>query len=173
MATSRTIALGAGGGAMTLLGTATVAGAAATTLTLSGLDLSLYKAFEITGSLDNATASQSIISCFFNADTTATNYDNENSRFNGATITAGRSNANSFAVLEASSECVFWGKILNDANGKPSAFASQRSLQTTTLETRFLCCMWRTAANVTSITLSGSVASSLAIGSTFSVWGIV
>tara|TARA_R110000868_G_scaffold286721_2_gene547152 strand:+ start:310 stop:411 length:102 start_codon:yes stop_codon:yes gene_type:complete len=33
--------------------------------------------------------------------------------------------------------------------------------------------MWRTAANVTSITLSGSVASSLAIGSTFSVWGIV
>lgn len=176
MSTARTFitgSAGAGGGAMTLLGTATVSGAAATTLTLSGLDLSLYKHFWLVMALDNATGSSALISMYYNADTTATNYHRESLSCSATTVTAGRANDAVLATLAANETQTMIMFIANDRDGKPRNICyANRDAPSVVIGSNTWHC-WVTAATITSITMSSSVASALAIGSTFSVWGVV
>jgi hypothetical protein len=155
---------------MTLVGTATVAGAAATTLTLSGLNLAAHGRYIIEYNFLNATASQAVISAYLNGDTTDTNYDNENIQSSGSTTTAARANAPTVGVLNASSTCIGVMTVRTDRNGKASIEWEMRTGETTTITKRHGVTMWRTAANVTSITLSSSVASAFSIGDYFKVW---
>jgi hypothetical protein len=157
---------------MQLVGTATVAGSAATDLTLSGLDLASDGRYVLEYNFLNATASQAVISILFNADATATNYDNENVQANGSATTAARANAPTVGVLNASSTVIGQATIRSDRNGKPSVEWRMRTGETTTITERHGVTMWRTAANVTSITLSSSVASALSVGDYFKVWKV-
>lgn len=175
MATSRTIALGAGGsggGAMTLLGTATVAGAAATTLTLSELNLSAYKAFFATFRLDNATGSAANISLYYNADTTATNYYVQSVSGSNTTVSGARGNSAILATMDANETLTWTATIVNDLDGRPRAFLHLSDGAAASVVMHVESHVWTSATNITGITLSSAIASSLAIGSTFSVWGI-
>lgn len=163
---------GSGSGAMTLVDTVTAAGGE-TALTMSGLDLAADGSYILQVVLKNATASLAVISCFFNGDTTATNYDTVNVQAKvGASFTPAYTNAATFGVLNASSSLVGQAFVCNDLGGKTSADWSQRSGETTAIEQRWGVMMWRTAANVNSITLSASVASSMAVGSYFKVFKV-
>lgn len=167
-----TIAGGGGSGGVTFLATATVTGSAATTLAMSGLDLSAYKSFLIVGSLDNATASQSNVSLYYNADTTATNYRRELLTAAAATVSAAAGNDGIAIVLQPSETTVFQAFIANDRDSKPRARTFGTEGSTTAMIVRDTSHVWNSATNITGITLSASVANSLAVGSTFSVWGI-
>ena len=163
---------GGGSGAMTLLGTATVAGSAATTLTLSGLNLGASKSFVVDFALDNATASVASISLYYNSDTTATNYYRQ-SLFNGGTTNStSRGNESVVIVLAASETATGSFKIIKDRDGKPRAWGQVNSAAPASIEQRVFSHAWTSATNVTGITLSSSVANSIAIGSTFHVYGI-
>jgi hypothetical protein len=160
-------------GSQVLLGTATVAGAAATTLTVSALDWSAYTAFQVISKVKNATGSNSNISIYYNADTTATNYHRQLHYGNGTSSQASRGNDGVIFTMLASASANFQARITEDLDGKPRVIASANSGNTTGMYHYAAASQWVTASNVTSITLFASVASSLAIGSTFSVYGIV
>lgn len=161
-----------GSGSLTKLGTATVAGAAATTLTLSGLDLSAYRAFLVIFDFDNATGSNSTVSLYFNADTTATNYNIESISFSNTTVAATRANSGAIDVLSANETGTGFFIIRNDQNGRPRAMGLVNDGASASIIGRLMFHSWTSATNVTGLTFSGSVATSLAIGSTFTVYGI-
>jgi hypothetical protein len=152
-------------GALQLVGSYTVSGAAVTTFTISGLDLTSDGSYLVAHSFKNATASLSVISAYFNGDTTATNYDSQNYQSSGAATTSARSNASTYAILNASSTCTGHAQFISDVDGKPSLIFSQRTGATTLTEFRNGATMWRTAGNVTTIQFSASIASSIGIGS--------
>jgi hypothetical protein len=158
--------------AMVNLGTATVAGAAATTLTLSGLDLSAYTAFKVHVKLKNPTGSTALVSLYYNADTTATNYHQQYLLGNSTTITAARSNDGIVIVMSATSKTNARIEIETDVDGIPRAFVKTNRDNGSGLILQNRVHQWTSATNITSITLSSSVASSLDIGSTFTVYGI-
>ncbi len=164
-------ATGAAGGALTYVGTATVAGAAATTLTMSALDLDADTSYLVQIVLSNATASFSTISLYYNSDTTATNYDSVVAIFRGATLTGARANTGRFIDLTGNRDAAGFARISKDFPEKVNARFDGRNDITTLMEGHSNTHMWRTAAtNVTGITLSSSVASALAIGSFMRVW---
>lgn len=158
--------------AMVLLGTATVSGSAAQTMTVSGLDLSAYKAFRVIGKVENATGSEIGLSMYYNADTTATNYHRQVLLVNGTAIDGIRANDAAIAAVGPNDFLDFNADITSDLAGKPRATAMAADDQATDIFLWSAAHIWITAANVTSITISGATASSLAIGSTFSVYGI-
>jgi hypothetical protein len=162
----------AASGEMQLLGTATVSGAAATDLTLSGLDLSAFAGFKIILKIKNATASAGLISLFYNGDTTATNYDRQALSGTGSSAAAARVNAAAITSLIASECSTGTIDIFNDFDGKPRARSQTNIGAPSGLILQDIAHVWDSATNVTSITLSSSVANALAIGSTFSVYGI-
>lgn len=165
-------ALSAGSGAMTNLGTATVTGSAATTLAISGLDLSAYKAFLVTFALDNATGSSGALSLFYNSDTTATNYQRQRISATSTTVAGGRSNDPALDNLVANETNTGYAWISNDRDGKPRAWVFSSSAAPASVALIMQSIVWNSATNITGITISSSVANSLAIGSTFTVFGV-
>src|SRR5690606_1508477 len=94
-----------GGSGMTLVGSATVAGSAATDMTVSGLDLASDGAYLVLLNLGNATGSSAQISLFYNGDQAAGNYYDQFWYAGGAGGTsslASRSNTGIFSSLAAS-----------------------------------------------------------------------
>lgn len=153
------------------IGTATVLGAAATTLTLSGLDLSAYAGFYIEFALDNATGSSSNISLYYNGDTTATNYNRTGiTVITSATVTNGNDGVFGNMPINETSTGQIW--IKNDRDGRPRANNLENRGASSAGTARINWHSWTSASNVTSITFSASIASSLAVGSTFTVYGI-
>lgn len=161
-----------GGIGMTLLGAATVAGSAATVLTLSGLDLSLYRSFTIIMRMKNAVASASDLSMYFNGDTTPSNYTRQSLNADGGTVSAARANTAQFGTIPASSTFTSRLEIINDSDGKPRVFSYGNRDGATVLKLSYFNVAWNTAANITSISVSASVANSLAVGSEFAVFGL-
>jgi hypothetical protein len=160
------------GSGFTFLGTATVSGAAATTLTLSGLDLSAYKAWFVTIALENATGSTASVSLYYNADTTATNYREQALTGNGTSASAGRANDGIVIALTANETSTGTFIIQKDRDGKARCISCQNRGAPAAIIMQFIAHMWDSATNPTGMTLSSSVSNSLAIGSTYSVWGI-
>jgi hypothetical protein len=158
---------GGAGGALTFVAEAVVAGTAATTITLGSLDLAADECYEVDISIDNATASLVQVSLFYNGDTTTTNYDRRISQDGGAATAA---NDALFVTMVASTPSVYRLVIRPDFDGKPRCLGQGFLSATTTISGTVGVHMWRTAANVTSITLSASVANSFSIGSRIIVW---
>lgn len=155
-----------------VVGTTTVTGSAATTMTVSGLDLSAYNYFVLTGAIKNATGSQTLISLYYNSDTTATNYHRNSAAFGGSGTFA-QSNDAVALILAASGYLTFDGTVKNGIDGKPRSKLDAVEDQTTNQRIRIHGTQWTSATNVTGITLSASVSSSLDVGSTFTVYGVV
>lgn len=172
MSTSRTFSVGGAINTFVNLGTATVSGAAATTFTLSGLSLSDYKGLVLILRIKNATASISDISMYYNADTTATNYYRQSLNADNATISGARANNGFICQMPASESMTAWIEIANDPAGRPRALSRASRDSVSLLKMTQLLHAWTSATNITDITFSASVASSIDVGSTVTVWGI-
>lgn len=161
-----------GSGAMTLLGSDTVVGAAATTMTVSGFDISDYQELILVGKLKNATGSNTSISLYYNSDTTATNYHRQTHTVDHSTTTGNQGNDGVMFVVVASGLGNFDANVALDVDGKARASGVACEGVGVAIIGRSFWHLWTTAAAITSITLSASVASSLDVGSTFTVYGI-
>lgn len=160
------------GGGVTLVGTATVTGSAATTLTLSGLDLSTDKCYEIVFAFKNATGSSSNVSLFYNGDTTATNYNRQTMQINSTALSGARANDGFAFTMAASAPATGDMKILADFDGRPRAFIRNSLGAASSIQIHDVRHVRDNTANVTSITLSASVANSMAVGSYFKVFKV-
>jgi hypothetical protein len=160
---------GGGGGALTFVGSEIVAGAAATSLTISGLDLSTDEHYWVIFDFLGATASTANLELYFNGDTTAGNYER-------LVVTDGASAAGDNAVIggivganpgriEGHLELGVSGRACWISQGGRISGAAAGS-QASTL-------IWDTVSNVTSLTFTSAVADHLAIGTRVKVWKIV
>lgn len=163
---------GGGGGAMTLVGTAIVAGSNATELTLSSLNLTTDGSYYLQMTLDNATASNAEISLLYNGDTTVTNYHRQLSYVAASSVGGARANNADIFTMDASETLIATATIFNDSDGKPRAMVDAATGPPGTLVVRKTAHARNVAANVTSITLKSSVASALKIGSTLKVFKV-
>jgi hypothetical protein len=163
---------GGGGGALTFVAESVVAGSAATNITMSGLDLDADQCYHIQLLIDNATGSNTTINLFFNSDTTTTNYDNESITGNGSTISSTRANTASIGGVNSSATAIMETslKLRRDFDGRPRSTWTLNRENTTAILHQEFSQMWRTANNVTSITINANVASALSIGSYMRIW---
>jgi hypothetical protein len=163
---------GGGGGALTFVAESVVAGSAATNITISGLDLDADQCYHIQLLIDNATGSNTTINLFFNSDTTTTNYDNESITGNGSTISSTRANTASIGGVNSSATAIMETslKLRRDFDGRPRSTWTLNRENTTAILHQEFSQMWRTANNVTSITINANVASALSIGSYMRIW---
>lgn len=167
------VASAGAGGAMTLAGSATVAGSAATTLTVSGLDLAADGSYVIQANLGNATASDATVSLFFNGDTTATNYYYQLWVADGAGTNQSRTNAATLIALAASASASIVADLMPDIlSSYPRSIIRASRKAPAGVELVNAAHIRNNGANVTSITVSSSVANSLAIGSFVKVFKV-
>jgi hypothetical protein len=161
-------------GGMDFIQTAAVAGAAATTITMSGLDLATDQTYLLVCNLQSA-GSTANVSLYFNGDTTAGNYRRSSITLNGGSVTGGTASDGVVTVVLTPSGCsVAYILVTTGLDGKPTAISLMNRPQAAagTPVFQIYATNWATAANVTGITLSASVASSLAIGSFFKAFRI-
>lgn len=152
---------GGGGGALTYLGAITLS--AATSGSLTSLDLGAYKAWFVTYAIKNVSGSTCSARLYYNNDTTNTNYSNQLSTANGATVNAARTNDATFTAMLASEQSTGKIWIEKQNNLKPVACVdTSRDLATTNSpllqKTEH---SWNNAANVTRVDVTSTVASSL------------
>lgn len=170
---SAAVSGGGGGGAVSLVGTVTVTGSAATSLTMTGLDLATDGCYIIHAVLKNAAASAANVALFYNSDTTATNYWEQVLSIDGTSVNAARGN-DAFALSMDASIPVFAEVVLRrDLDGYPRSHVRNVRSGNTSAKIQLFTHVRNNTANVTSITLSSSVASSLAVGSFFKVFKLV
>lgn len=159
-----------GGGCYIFVQEATVTGSAATDLTVTGLNLSADEEYVIDLMIDNGSASTAVISMFFNGDTTATNYDRNLSTDGGAGTVV-----NNAVLANLAAGALVWYRLvmLPDFDGRPRTLVHGSSNNTS--NTVFVTGqhMWRTVANVTSITFNSSVASAISVGSKVRIWKVL
>lgn len=163
---------GSGSGAMTLVGAATVAGSAATSLTLSGLDLATDGRYVVYGNFANATGSAATISLFYNGDTTTTNYYLQFWQADGATNTPARNNSAALFTMNASSHLTMKADLLRDLAGYPRMTMQVNRHAPSDIALVQNAHIRNNTANVTSLTFSSSVAGALAVGSSFRVYKV-
>lgn len=163
---------GGGGGAMTYVATSTVAGSDATSVTFSSLDLGTDIEYYIQVVLKNPSAATRTYSLFFNGDTTATNYQRQALNGGGSSATAGNSNDGILFSANASGTATGFIRISKDVDGKARAFSCVSRDAGTSLRLEMTVHQQITASNVTSITIQGSAASMIAIGSTFRLYKV-
>lgn len=155
------------------VGSATVAGSAATTLTISSLDLATDQEYEAEFEMDNATGSVTNLSLYFNSDTTATNYYMRYVFANGTALSTSVSNDSAMISVAANQNCSIRFKIRKDFDGKTRAwFEVTQNAVGSSMNLVIGHVAWTSTSNVTGITISASVASSLAIGSTIRVFRV-
>lgn len=160
---------GGGGGALEFVGSAEVTGAAATSLTISGLDLDADGIYIVEVALENTTASTASIAWTYNADTTAGNYRVQFISGNGTVAGARVSNAVVTSIL--ANECTTTrARITKDRKGRAVMGLESTYGPPSGIIHQFFGHYWSTVANVTSITLTSSVASALAVGSNIKIW---
>lgn len=154
---------GGAGGAYSYVGEQAVAGAAATNITFSGLDISVDEVYYVQFALAGAAAGAATLNIFFNGDTTATNYERalisvtgDNSAFGG--LSNGDPGYWSGFIIR----CPVTGRVVFIHNGG--------RLNGTVALDYYGVVIWDTSANLTSFTVNSSVASQIAIGSRVRVW---
>lgn len=164
---------GGGSGAVTNLGTATVVGAAVTTLTLTPtLPLSSFKKIELVFTIKNGTGSAAQVSLYYNADTTASNYYIEYLVNNGGSPNAGRLNVGILSdIAGTTGSATGTADIIRDVDGRPRANILTSRDAAASIISQFFTHVRDNTADVTSITLSASVAGGLGVGTTMTAFG--
>lgn len=163
------IAFGSGG--MTLRASNTVAGSAATTLAVTGLDLNTDLRYWVEIEINSAGSSPGF-NLTYNADTTAANYDCQLFESAGTGNAASRVNtSNIFNGLGTNLPCSFDGVIRINAEARPRMLYEYASGSAANVKRGHGVHTWRTAStNVTGLTLSCSVANGLEIGTSINVY---
>lgn len=154
-------------GGYTYISTQTITGAAATSVTFSGLDLSAHKKYYIEYELKEATGAGGDLQMLYNGDTVVTNYQFQ---YSSVTLGSGRFNSPAIGSMGASACSSGTIGIQRDINNFPVARGEQIRGPFATIELVGFGHMWNNSANVTSITLRSSVALALAVGSTFRLY---
>ena len=161
---------GAGGGSMQLVGTVTVAGAAATSLAMTGLDLAADGCYVIRASLKNASGSSNTVSMFYNGDTTTGNYAGQFITGAGSALSAAASASAAVFTMDGSASHIADIRTQLDQDGRARAALLSHRGASTSLVLQHCAHIYKTVANVTEIRFTGVIASGLAVGSTFTVW---
>lgn len=162
---------GGGGGALTYVGGATVTGAAATSLSISGLSLDADEEYVIRVETSNSTGSSGDIGFFFNADTTATNYDTQLYLGVNATNFAARSNNAQIIGHDANTSSSAEITVRRQIGGRVVVMAHSTRNEGANIVLMLAHMTWRTASiNVVGITLTATVSDSIAVGSYIKVW---
>lgn len=163
-----------GGGGLALVGEYVVAGAAATDMTVSGLDLSADSMYYIILNIGNAIASDATLSLFFNGDTTTTHYYYQFWVADGAGSSSSRTNTATLSGLSASSSLNGVVELIPDILGSyPRSVIRLQRKAPSGIELVNAAHIRNDGANVTSITISSSVASSISVGSYIKVYKII
>jgi hypothetical protein len=159
-----------GGGSLQFVDESIVSGAAATDITVSGLDLDTDGTYIVDLVLDNGSVSTTNVSLFYNGDTTVTNYHREFVSFANTTVAAARANdANMGSVLTTESltaRLTIW----RDFDGLPRCLYQASRSGATALVLIHGTHHRTSSANVTSLTINSSIASAFSINSRVSVW---
>lgn len=156
-----------GGGGMTMVA-ATVLAVAGPNITVSGLDLTTHKKYQVRVKTKNNSATANYCFLYMNGDTTATNYWGNIARFNSTTFAGSRGNAP--YVTSSPISGIIEGTIdmTMDQDGKPGGVTLMRTGNGSGIESEAYAIARTVVGNLTSITLN--CASDFAIGSTVEVW---
>jgi len=160
------------GSGFEFVGSVTVTGSAATSMSLSPLDLDADGMYFVEIVLQNATGSLTNIRTFFNADATTTNYDTQLGLFAGTSVGAARANSGDSNQMAATTgDLTVWGFIQKGLDGNPTVSLYGRENVTTAIQLRNSVVRWRTSGtNVTAFVVSSTVASALAVGLYIRIW---
>lgn len=122
--------------------------------------------------ISNPTGTGTSLRFIVNGDTTDANYYITRFRHDTAIFsTSPRTNANTVTNHVASGTTVGWGKIIREkSTGKTKIFMWASELSGSSLDMRILCMHYNVNANVTSLQISTSAASSIGVSSSFRVW---
>lgn len=164
---------GGGSGNFSFVGSSTVVGSAATDITVTGLDLDADGCYFGTYDLDNSAGSTTTPSLFFNADTTSSNYDVQQTAFSGTGTTNVRSNSAAISGLTSGQAVCAYFYLRKNFDGRPRTLITSTIADNTAIFTFIMSHGWRTAGtNVTSLTFHSSVSNAFSIGSAVRVWKI-
>lgn len=146
-----------------------VSGAAVTTLTISDLDINTHKSYRIEIEVVNTSGSTSDYSLYVNGDTTATNYYRQNLDSASTTNAGTRQNTALLLSLTAGMSMILAGNLMSTNSYLRGTFLGTRYTTGITVDTIGY---YKTATitNLTSVTLSASVASSIGIGSKIRIY---
>ena len=163
---------GGGSGSLEFVDEYVVSGSAATTMTISSLDLDTDECYYFQGTATNGTGSNADVSLIMNGDTNAANY--QRTIFGYAASASGTTSANNALILTGYNlgQSVFvegWVRVVANSvltygqNSRSETGGGSPGGQVFSHD-------WVSAANVTQLQLTSSVASSFAIGSAFRLW---
>lgn len=166
----RSVGVQIGGGSMEFVTEAEVTGAAATTLTVSGLDLNAAERYFIEIEVLGASGTPTL-ALTYNADTTATNYDVQVHESAAASSASARANNGVLLTTLTTDSTSIEGWLRISAENTPRFMYRYSSGDTTAVKSGSGVHTWRTAStNITSLTLTSSVSSALGIGSRIKIW---
>jgi Putative phage tail protein/Protein of unknown function (DUF2793) len=158
-----------GGGARELVASHTVTGSAVSTFSVSGLDLHGDERYTI--ELELLVSSSPNISLYYNADTTATNYDVQGVEASGTSVGAGRANNGVLLTPVANDTVSIDGELRINVENRARFLYRYSAGDAASVKTGQGTHAWRTAAtNVTGITISASIATSILVASRLSVY---
>lgn len=163
---------GASGVVMTHVTTYTVSGSAQTSFSISSLDLDADECYELHCKFNNATGSSANVSMTYNADTTATNYNRQGSSYNNTAVTASRANDAAIASMDANEPLNMVIRIKKDFDGRARATVQTNYGAAASIKSQRFDHVWTSTSNVTGITFSSSVASSLDVGTEVKLYRI-
>ena len=160
-----------GGYGMELVGSAVVSGSAATSMTVSGLDLAADGLYHIELSVKNVAGVTVGIAQYYNGDTTATNYYRQSTLFDTAENSVQQNDA-SVLFVSAGRSAVSSGSLCRDVDGYPRAQSTvnRDSGSISAIQSQRFSQVRNNTANVTSITWYANSASSMAVGSYVKVY---
>jgi hypothetical protein len=148
----------------------TVSGSAVTTIDFTGLDINAHNSYSIELDITNVTASGAQIHMFINADTTVTNYYSQYSLASGTSLAGTRANNPTVSSFDANN-IVKCNISLSKVIDKVRAISSCCDLSDATVRVlNYSYAKVGTVTNITQITFTSTVASSIAIGSKIRIY---
>lgn len=148
-----------------------VTGSAVTSIDFTGLDINTHKSYRVEADLLNATGSTTTISLFINNDTTSTNYYRQAGVFSGSSVSTSKSNTAVIGAILGSARCSIIGNILHQIGDYALGYFSYNKTSGATLELNVNdVAHTAVTANITQLTFSASVASSIAVGSKIRIY---
>lgn len=160
----------ASGGFDPLVAEYIVTGSARTEVTFSDLDGNADGGYVVVMRAINATANLSNISICINGDTTGANYYTQYVSFGGTTVVASRYQSHDWGILAASAKMASVSNVVVVGSIAKIFSQSNRLDGSAAMLYHALTDYTVSISNITSLTILASVANSLAIGSTFSIY---
>lgn len=159
-------------GALAFVGSVSVTGSPATTMGITGLDLSSDNIY--VGRIDIPNPSATVeYRLFYNGDSVTTNYSYSQFFVSGGTRSSASVNGSRFTYATSGASSVCWFIIIPDADGYPRAFSFIQYSSVTAPIWLIISHAWRTASNVTSIDITADTASKLLVGASLQLWKMI